>query len=152
MPDMPESSRIYAWLSLHPEFRIRYEQARKQRADVFHDLVIEEARNAISKDDVPVAKLRIDSYKWAAEKASPDYYGKKDDKVSGPASINITLHTGVLDSEGPKDILIDEFGNFKGFDDGKGNKETVVVTVEPTPVLQERWGVSDTMVNVDIKT
>lgn len=135
-PSMPTATRFYAWLALYPQLRIRYEQARKQRADAFHDKIIDIADNLDDKDQVPVAKVRIDAYKWAAEKASPDYYGKKEEKAS-IGSINVTLHTGVLDSVGPKDIIIDEFGNFKGF----GEVQDIAPELIEVEIIQttDRW-------------
>ena len=70
--EMPTIHRAYAWLALYPEFRVRYEQVRKQRADSFHDRALEIALSMPEKDMVPAAKLAVDTLKWAAEKASPD--------------------------------------------------------------------------------
>jgi hypothetical protein len=143
-PNMPTSTRFYAWLALYPELRVRYEQARKQRADSFHDQALEIALSMPNKDMVPGCKLAVDTLKWAAEKASPDYYGKKEEKAS-IGSINVVLHTGVIDSVAPKDIIIDEFGNFKGFDTGNGENllQDVEVTVIDTKQSSERWEIAD---------
>ena len=134
--DMPDIHRFYAWLAIYPQLSIRYEQARKQRADSYHDKIIEVAMGLTDKDDVPVAKLQIDTLKWAAEKASPDYYGKKEEKAAG-TSISVVLHTGVLDSKGPKDIIIDEHGTFRGF----GEAELLIEPEEKDEVVltKERW-------------
>jgi hypothetical protein len=143
--EMPSISRFYHWLALQPGLRIRYEQARKQRADAFHDRALELALSMPSKDEVPGVKLAVDTLKWAAEKASPDYYGKQE-KVAGGTSINVTLHTGVLDTQSPPDIVIDEYGNFKGFDNGTENRSEQTHEQEPTGTLAkaERWAVKDT--------
>ena len=122
MQDMPSVHRVYAWMALHPEFKIRYDQARKQRADAYHDrvMVIAEQAGTAHKDFVPGMKLAADLFKWGAEKGNPDIYGaKKDDSGPKGTNINITLHTGVLDSGLPTDIVVDEHGNFKGFGDVK---------------------------------
>jgi len=117
MDNMPSTARIYAWESVYPEFKLRVQQARKQRAETFADKALELALTPMGKDAVPAAKLAVDTLKWRAEKADPDNYGAKkvDDGPKG-TNINITLHTGVLDSPLPKDIIVDAFGNFKGFD------------------------------------
>lgn len=146
-PNMPTTTRFYAWLALYPELRVRYEQARKQRADRYHDQALDIALSMPNKDMVPGCKLAVDTLKWAAEKASPDYYGKKEEKLQGGSSINITLNTGVLDTKAPTDIIIDEFGNFKGFQ-SKG--DTDEQDSEPQgkapdrPLGKDRWaGTSD---------
>lgn len=141
---MPSATRFYIWLSLHPELRIKYEQARKQRADRFHDKALEIALAMPSKDMVPGAKLAIDTLKWAAEKANPDYYGKKETEGPKGTSINITLHTGVLDAQAPQDIVVDEFGNFKGFADSLEKEEVSdIVEVETVELSKDRWEVKD---------
>lgn len=118
MPDMPSSARIYHWLAMHPEFKQRYEEARKQRAEYFHDEAIHIATQPLMKDEVPGAKLAVETLKWAAEKNDPHRFGKKDTVEHTGQAINITLQTGVLDTPRPTDIIVDEYGNFKGFDDG----------------------------------
>lgn len=117
--DMPSINRIYGWLNLHPDFKRRYQMARKDRADHFHDKALDIALHVSHKDDVPAAKLAVDTLKWAAEKANPEQYGQKTEvKQTGGQSVTITLHTGVLDTKMPDDIIVDEFGNFKGFNNG----------------------------------
>lgn len=118
-PDMPSINRIYGWLNMYPDFKRRYQMARKDRADHFHDKALDIALNVSHKDDVPAAKLAVDTLKWAAEKANPENYGQKTEvKQTSAQSVTITLHTGVLDTKMPDDIIVDEFGNFKGFNDG----------------------------------
>lgn len=118
-PDMPSINRIYGWLNLHPDFKRRYQMARKDRADHFHDKALDIALHVNHKDDVPAAKLAVDTLKWAAEKANPENYGQKTEvKQTGGQTVTISLHTGVLDTPKPADIIVDEFGNFKGFADG----------------------------------
>ena len=140
--EMPTTTRFYAWLSLYPELRVRYEQARKQRADRYHDKALEIALSMPNKDMVPGCKLAVDTLKWAAEKASPDYYGKKEDKVQGGPSVSITLNTGVLDTKAPTDIIIDEFGNFKGFktEGDTDEQDSELQAREPSrPLGKDRW-------------
>lgn len=117
--DMPTINRIYGWLNIYPDFKRRYQMARRDRADHFHDEALSIALNVGHKDDVPAAKLAVDTLKWAAEKANPENYGQKTEvKQTSAQSVTITLHTGVLDTKMPEDIIVDEFGNFKGFGDG----------------------------------
>lgn len=119
-PNMPSIGKVYAWLSVFPEFNARYKEAKKQRADVYFDSALSIALEPRSKDDVPAAKLAVDTLKWAAEKSNPEVYGKVEDKGNkGGNNINIILKTGVLDTPAPDNIIVDEFGNFKGFTDGE---------------------------------
>lgn len=113
------TSLIYAWLAVFPEFKKRYYEARKQRADFHFDRALELAENAIGVDAKMIGgiKLAVDTHKWAAEKSDPDRFAKaKEEGNNGIGSITINLTTGVLDKPAPKDIVVDQFGNFQGFD------------------------------------
>lgn len=122
-PNMPSIGKVYAWMALHPEFKTRYKEARKQRADLYFDNAIDLAMTPRGKDDVPAAKLAVDTLKWAAEKSNPELYGKVDDKgVKTETKVNIILNTGVLNTPAPSDIIVDEFGNFQGFGNDKQDR------------------------------
>lgn len=116
-------AQVYAWRALIPEFKLRYDDARKHRAEAFHDRAIEVAEEALygGKDNVPGAKLLVDTMKWAAEKNDPEKFGKKEERVQGSGNIRIVLNTGVLETPMPRDVMVDATGNFIGFtgeDDG----------------------------------
>jgi hypothetical protein len=75
MGQYPSASVIFTWLSKHPDFKEAMEQARVDRAEVFHDKALEVAEGVVDKEDVPAARLKIDTYKWAAEKGDKTRYG-----------------------------------------------------------------------------
>ena len=138
-----QSAVFYAWLALYPEFKERYQEARKQRADYHYYRAVDLADNAIgmNKDAIPGIKLAVDTHKWAAEKSDPELFNKKVEQSNGGTAINITLNTGVLDTKAPPDIVIDEFGNFKGFENGTitvESKELFAGESEGT-LTRERW-------------
>ncbi len=110
---------FYAWLSIFPEFKKRYTEARKQRADYHFHRVIELADGAVGMDKefVQGLKVAVDAHKWAAEKSDPERFAKPKDESNTIGSITINLQTGVLDREAPKDIVVDQYGNFQGFGD-----------------------------------
>ena len=66
--DMPGVETINRWLATIPEFRSRYAQARRLRADRMADQIVEIA-DAITpeggEDEVRRGRLRIDARKWA---------------------------------------------------------------------------------------
>lgn len=140
MEGMPTPARIYAWFSVYPEFRVRMIDARKHRGDYHFDKVIniaEKAEGAL-KDQIPGLKLAADIHRWAAEKSNPEIYGAKTEVTQkGGSAINITLHTGVLDTSLPSDIIVDEFGNFKGFSDGRGQTDLEVAGQASTSEIVE---------------
>lgn len=99
----PPSSAIYYWMSKHKEFSLRYEQAFRQRGDHFHDKAIDIALSTESKDEATVNKLKVDTLKWAAERADPERFGQKKVDISINQPSVIVLNTGI-DREGAPTI------------------------------------------------
>lgn len=135
---------FYAWLSIYPEFKKRYTEARKQRADYHFHRVVELADGGIGMDKefVPGLKLAVDAHKWAAEKSDPERFAKPKEEGNNNGSITINLQTGVLDRQAPKDILVDQFGNFQGFGDSPVVEEEFI-EAEVTNLSTNRWGEYD---------
>jgi hypothetical protein len=102
-PRFPPSSAIYYWMSKHKEFQLRYEQAFKQRGDHFHDKALEIALSTASKEEVNINKLKVDTLKWAAERADPERYGQKKADIAINQPSVIVLNTGI-DREGAPSI------------------------------------------------
>jgi len=100
MDDMPPVSVIYKWKHNHPDFAKKLVEARQDRGDWFFDKAISivnpEECNPVPKEDVPFAKLQVDTLKWAAERLAPKEYGAKQD--TGPANagaVTIVINTGI---------------------------------------------------------
>lgn len=112
-----QQSVFYAWVAIFPEFKKRLYEARKQRADHHFSKVLDLADMAIgaSKEEIQGIKLAIDTHKWAAEKSDPERFAKVKEEGNTSSNITINLQTGVLDRQPPKDIVVDQFGNFQGF-------------------------------------
>tara|TARA_R100001086_G_scaffold248358_1_gene185115 strand:+ start:8818 stop:9417 length:600 start_codon:yes stop_codon:yes gene_type:complete len=98
-PDMPDRKSIYRWIAKHPEFKAEYEEAKKLRADCFHDKAIAEAEGATDPDDVRLHKLKIDTYKWAAGVGNPNEYNPRP-KEENTGNIFI-INTGIDRPEKP---------------------------------------------------
>lgn len=98
MRGMPPTSTIYRWKATVSEFAAMYKQARKDRAEYYHDMAVdalEDARDA-SKDDVPALKLRFDGHLKLAEKNSPDDFSPKQQQLqNGAAPTMIVINTGI---------------------------------------------------------
>lgn len=97
----PEASVIYSWQRSHPDFGSALTAAREDRAEYYHDKVIEEVEQLSEKDDVPVVKERVSAYKWAAEKGNPERYGKAKGE-GGSGTVTIIVDTGV-----PQPIVVE---------------------------------------------
>ena len=134
---------FYRWLAIFPEFHTRYIEARKQRADYHFHRAIELADGAVgmAKNFIPGLKVAVDTHKWAAEKSDPERFAKPKEEGNMVGSVTINLVTGVLDRAAPKDIVVDQYGNFEGF--GVTLNEDIEEEIEHTALSKERWGVYD---------
>jgi len=92
---MPNPGVIYTWLQSHPDFKEAMEQARLDRAEVFHDKAIATAENVTDKDEVPAARLLVDTYKWAAEKGDKNRFGSSKIDIDVKQQDIIVMDTGI---------------------------------------------------------
>lgn len=85
-----EYSTVMRWKRTHEEFAEQLKEARRDRAEAFHDEVLETARTQARTKD------KIAALQWAAEKGNPEIYGNKT-KIVGDkdAPIQFVLATGI---------------------------------------------------------
>lgn len=102
-PRFPSKACIYYWRTKYKEFDIRFQQAFRDRGDYWHDTAIDIALSTTNKEDVPINKLKVDTLKWAAERANPETYGQKKIDIEFNAPRVIVLNTGI-DREGAPTI------------------------------------------------
>jgi hypothetical protein len=95
--NMPNYPTLCRWRREHPWVEQALDNARKDRAEVMRDKVMNEADNAVShKDPITATQTRIDAYKWAAGVDSPEKYSpraKIGDLVVAPTQI--IIQTGI---------------------------------------------------------
>ena len=95
--DIPTPQAITNWVRRKPEFAVMYKEARRAQAYYHADRAIEIAESVRDKDEVPAAKLKVDTHKWAAGVYNPEELSGRSEKEqkgsSGPVTINI--NTGI---------------------------------------------------------
>ena len=94
---MPTVSQLYLWRKNYPDFAELMNQSRVDSADYYFEKALDRAESDMSKEEVPAAKLAVDTYKWAAEKSNPKKFGSKvevDNKLSGNVGLYV-LNTGI---------------------------------------------------------
>ncbi len=95
-PGMPKYSDIARWRRLYPDFDEAYKQARKDRAEVYFHKILQEVEQATAdKDEVALARLRADMYKFAAKVSSPDEYAEKQTLDARIGIGPIAIETGI---------------------------------------------------------
>ena len=73
---MPHPATVYRWFREHKDFCDNYARAKEDQADYFVEDILQIADLATIQD-VQVAKLRVDTRKWAASKYKPKKYGDR---------------------------------------------------------------------------
>jgi len=94
MEQMPSTSIIYRWRQIYPDFKENCDQAMKDRSMHYHDRILEEVDELddTTKDDVPAKRLKIDTLKWAADRADPV---AKKAAEGGSGDVTIVVNTGI---------------------------------------------------------
>lgn len=137
IPGYPPTIAVYAWKQTHREFRENLKEALANRAHTLRDKMIDTANEAADSSDVPVAKLKIDTYKWAAEKDNPTDFGpvtRQDQLPTQP--ITIMIDTGINRSEIIVQSNVLEQRNdsaevIEGITDGSNNQAEIVSSNPP---------------------
>ena len=94
----PDDNTLYRWLNKDKQFREQYARAREQQALFYTEKiekVIVELKNSgdYTREDIDVARLEIDSYKWVASKLLPKVYGTNQQQTN--VQVNIAPVTGM---------------------------------------------------------
>lgn len=94
-PTFPSIHVISYWRKMQPQFDEEIKLARKQRAEYYHDKVLELANSIDDDSNVAVAKFKADQYRWAAEKGDPGSYGNKIEHTGSNVAPSIIVYTGI---------------------------------------------------------
>lgn len=95
MQEMPSRRTILYWSSKDPAFAAVLEEARKWRAETFHDKVLEIA-DAAEESNAKSSKVKIDAYRWGAEVGDREKFGSQTKHI-GDANkpIAFIIDTGI---------------------------------------------------------
>jgi hypothetical protein len=74
--DQPSQQSVYSWLRENGHFLERYARARDAQADKLFKECLEIADKA-TPENVSVARLQVDTRKWAAARLAPKKYGDR---------------------------------------------------------------------------
>ena len=96
--DMPDRTTVNLWRWVHPEFSIKYAQAKMFQADLLaeecmeiaddksDDATYDEMGNEVCNTEfIARSRLRIDTRKWLASKLLPKQYGNHSEEQKGTA-------------------------------------------------------------------
>lgn len=103
---MPPLHVLYDWKATSEDFRAAMREAEKDRADRFHDKIIDavDGLQDLSKDEVPASKLYLETLFRLAESDNPEKYKTKPTAgEGGGGSVTIRVDTGIR-----RDEVVDE--------------------------------------------
>lgn len=94
---MPPLHMIYNWRNHHPDFAKKLSEARRDRANYFHDQAVQviEDSATLDKDEVAREKFRFDGFLKLAERGNPEEYGAKTGNSGSTGPTTIVINTGV---------------------------------------------------------
>lgn len=102
--NFPQASYILL-ISKNAEFREMVENAKKVRADKWFEEIIKSSNNpSLSKEDVPVEKLKFEQRKYLAAIDNPDKYGERV-KHQHDVTLNIFTEMKNMSSSEARQIL-----------------------------------------------
>lgn len=156
-PDFPDLAVIHYWRRNNATFDEEIKLARKERAEYYHDRVLELADNTIpERDEIALAKFRADQYKWAAEKGDPGSYGNKIEHTGSNTAPTMVIVTGIrrnVDGEEKtqRDVLPEEVSDIGGEQDGGADEGGVSGTLPDYSTAEYREGINTIEEEIEIK-
>jgi len=93
----PPYYTVARWMMENRDFAESIRVAREMKAELHADRMIELAEDT-DEDNSKSQKVKIDTHKWAAEKANPNRYGQKVQVIS-EKTVSITVNTGFSEVE-----------------------------------------------------
>lgn len=108
--ELPDLAVIHYWMRSNASFQEEMKMARSDRAEYFHDQVLDIAEATERGEQVQVNKFKADQYKWAAEKGNPDRYGSKT-TIDGTIESKVTmivLNTGINRKKPDVEVINDK--------------------------------------------
>jgi hypothetical protein len=130
----PNATIFWRWLDEYPEFRERYERARKMQAHVHADRMLELAEDAlVTPSKAAAIKVATDIYKWMSEIRDPAKYGAKvEHKLVAPPLKPEDLKAEIKRLETELGVN----GNVTVVEDLPQKDKLAKLTIHETPTLQ----------------
>lgn len=94
MKDFPPSSVILHWYFKDEQFREAIDNARKMRAEVFHDELVNIAET-VREEDTKSAKVKIDAFKYLMEVNDKERFGTVPKMPSTENTFTFVFDTGI---------------------------------------------------------
>lgn len=99
MDGYPSKQTILSWFTKHSDFKDAFEEARRQRAEYYHDN-IHEIAHTVKEGTAKSAKVKLDAFKHLASVNDPERHGARTKIVGDPnAPVGLIVETGIRRGE-----------------------------------------------------
>lgn len=96
IPGMPPVSMVMRWCGRNEDFKDALAEARKSRAEVYHDAIENVAFNT-KETNAKSSKVKIDALKFLAGVNDRDRFGQAKAVEGGGMSVSFIVNTGIAD-------------------------------------------------------
>jgi hypothetical protein len=105
MTGMPSAGTMFNWMANNKEFKEAYEEARRQRAEYYHDK-IHEIAHTVKESNSKSKNVAFSAFKHLASVNDPEKHGSRTKIVGDPnAPVGIIVDTGIHREEKKPEVI-----------------------------------------------
>ena len=102
LKQFPSTRTVFYWYARDQEFKTLIDEARRVRAEFYHDQLVEVAED-VDETNARSSKVKTDIFKHLMAVNDKDRFGQQQKQDSAPPVVNIVFQTGIHREE-PKQI------------------------------------------------
>lgn len=97
----PSTRTVFYWYARDNEFKNLIDEARRVRAEFYHDQLVEVAQD-VEEENARSSKVKADIFKHLMGVNDRERFGQQKQEPVGPATVNIVFQTGINRDESPR--------------------------------------------------
>lgn len=94
LKQFPSTRTVFYWYARDQEFKTLIDEARRVRAEFYHDKLVEVAED-VEEDNARSSKVKADVYKHLMGVNDKERFGQAPKQADVPSTINIVFNTGI---------------------------------------------------------
>lgn len=105
LKQFPSTRTVFYWYARDVEFKNLIDEARRCRAEFYHDKLVEVAED-VEEDNARSSKVKADVYKHLMSVNDKERFGQAPKQDAGPPVVNIVFNTGVDRTPLPAEVVV----------------------------------------------
>jgi hypothetical protein len=101
LKQFPSTRTVFYWYARDSEFKNLIDEARRVRAEFYHDQLVEVAER-VEEDNARSSKVKADIFKHLMGVNDKERFGQAPKQDAGPTTVNIVFQTGISRDASPK--------------------------------------------------